>query len=164
MSESSRIYVTKEEKISVFENNLVTLTLKDGSVIEPLEPRRLFPVSNPDHYISLLDSDGVEIAIIRSLLDIDDDSRQCIKNSLDDYYLVPNIIKIISSEEKYGTLRWIVETDRGTKAFDIRNVNHDIKVYKDGKIRIRDADDNRYVIPDYTTMDAYSKAQLISYI
>ena len=111
---------------------------------------------------TLLNSDGVEVALIRSLSDIDGESREVVETSLDDYYLVPHITRIISTGEKYGTLRWTVDTDRGIKNFDIRNRNHDIKMFKDGKVRVRDSDDNRYVIDDYTKLDAHSRAKLIA--
>ena len=157
-----RIYVTAGDKITKHENNLVTLTAADGRIFEGLEPRRLFPVSSADTYITLLDNEGIEVALIRALSEIDAESRKCVNDSLDDYYLVPHITRIISISEKYGTLRWSVETERGIKNFDIRNRNHDIKVYKDGRVRVRDSDDNRYVIDDYRQLDAHSRAQLIA--
>jgi hypothetical protein len=98
-----------------------------GEVFEKLEPRRLFPVSRSEVYITLLDEEGVETALIKAIADLNADSAKVIRESLDDYYLVPHITRIISTEEKYGTLRWVVETDRGIKNFDIRNRNHDIK-------------------------------------
>lgn len=157
-----RIYVTDKDKITKNENNLVDLALSSGERLEALEPRRLFPISRLGSYITLLDSDGVERAVIRELSDLDGESRAVITESLDEYYLVPHITRIISVNEKYGTLRWEVETDRGKKSFDIRNRNHDIKVSKDGAVRVRDADDNRYVIEDYRALDAHSRAQLIA--
>ena len=157
----ARIFLTDKDTVSECENNLVNLTLADGTVHERLEPRRLFPVSRENEYITLLDEDGVEIAVIRKLSDISDDSRAAVKFGLDDYYLIPHITKIISKQEKYGTLRWTVETDRGIKSFDIRNRNHDIRVYKDGKVRVRDADDNRYTIDDYRKLDPASRARLL---
>ena len=159
---ANRIYVTNKDKITKDENNLVNLTLEDGTTISALEPRRLFPVSSLDTYITLLNEEGVERALIRKLSDLDADSRRTVNASLEDYYLVPKIIRIINTEEKYGTLRWTVETERGQKKFDIRNRNHDIKVYKDGRVRVRDSDDNRYVIDDYRTLDAHSKAKLMT--
>ena len=158
----ARIYLSSSDKIIECENNLVTLTMSDGTIYDRLEPRRLFPVSREDEYITLLDEGGVEIAVIRRLRDVDDNSVKILKKSLDDYYLVPHITRIISTAEKYGTLRWTVETERGQKKFDIRNRNHDIKVYKDGRVRVRDSDDNRYVIDDYRTLDAHSKAKLMT--
>ena len=157
-----RLYVKKEDRILAYENNLVTLETADGESIEALEPRRLFPVSKPTEYISLLDKDGTEVALIRSLDDLSDESRAAIIYSLDDYYLVPHILRIIEKGEKYGTLRWTVETDRGIKSFDIRNRNHDIKVYKGGMVRVRDSDDNRYTIDDYRTLDKKSRALLVA--
>ena len=158
----ARIYVTEKDRIERCENNLVTLTTKDGEEYKSLEPRRLFPVSRSEVYITLLNEEGAEVALIKALTDLSPDSAKVIRESLDDYYLVPHITKIISTEEKYGTLRWCVETDRGIKNFDLRNRNHDVKVFKDGKVRVRDSDDNRYVIDDYNKLDAHSKARLIA--
>lgn len=157
-----RYYVTAEDTISLCENNLVTLCRAGGERTERLEPRRLFPVSNPDTYITLLDEEGVERAVIRDLQALNAPSRETVENSLADYYLVPHIRRIIRVEEKYGTLRWTVETDRGVKSFDIRNRNHDIRVYPTGAVRIRDSDDNRYVIDDYCALDAHSRSQMIA--
>ena len=157
-----RIYVTKNDRIEKCENNLVTLKTESGEVFENLEPRRLFPVSRAEVYITLLNEDGVEVALIRDFDEIDKDSAAVVRASLDDYYLVPHILRIVSTEEKYGTLRWVVETDRGVKSFDIRNRNHDVKVFKDGKVRVRDSDDNRYVIDDFNKLDSHSRARLIA--
>lgn len=162
MAKNERIYVTENDTITAYENNLVKLTLSDGRELCGLEPRRLFPVNNPDNYITLINADGSEAALIRSVSALNSGSAACIRASLDDYYLVPRIIRIVSASEKYGTVRWVVETDRGIKGFDIRNRNHDIRVYKDGRVRVRDSDDNRYIISNYNELDQYSKNQLIS--
>lgn len=156
-----RIYVTGEDRIIPSENNLVDLILADGRVITRLEPRRLFPVSRESEYITLLGEGGAEAAIIKKLSELDADSREVIFESLMDFYLVPHILKILSKVEKYGTLRWTVETDRGIKSFDIRNRNHDIRVYKNGAVRVRDSDDNRYTIDNYHNLDPQSKARLL---
>ena len=156
-----RLFVSGEDKITQYENNLVTLTLADGTVFEPLEPRRLFPVNRADEYITLLDSENKEVGIIRAITDLDKDSRQVVRNSLEDFYLVPHITRIISISEKYGTLHWCVDTDRGIKEFDIRNRNTDIRVYDDGRVRVRDSDDNRYIVEDFRNLDAHSKKLLI---
>ena len=161
-SENKRLYVTKKDNITINENNLVNLTTSDGNVFEKLEPRRLFPVSRADTYITLLDEDGVEKAIIRSLTDLNKDSLDVIEYSLNDYYLVPHISRILSITEKNGKIHWIVDTERGIKEFDVRNRNHDIRVYSDGRVRVRDSDDNRYIINDYKTLDKHSRNQLIA--
>ena len=156
----TRVFLTERDVITRNENNLVDLRLDGGESYEGLEPRRLFPVRMADKFITLLSEEG-EVAVIRDLSELSPESRTVIRASLDDYYLVPTITRIISSADKYGTLRWTVETDRGIRSFDIRNQNHDIRISKDGKVRVRDADDNRYVIPDYKKLDPHSRAKLI---
>ena len=157
-----RIFVGNNDKITRYENNLVTLTLENGEIFEKLEPRRLFPISRVDQYIILIDEDGKEAAIIRDFQSIDKESAKIVQESIDDYYLVPSILRIYSVVEKSGTLVWETETNRGSKRIEIRDRNHDIKVYKDGRLRIRDADDNRYIIEDYQKLDKHSKYLLTS--
>lgn len=159
-----RNIVTENDRIIKYENNLVTLLLADGTSIEELEPRRLFPVSDMEHHVTLLDKSGLERGLIPSLSDLDEGSREVIEESLRDYYLVPDIIGVISISEKSGTIRWTVLTDRGEKRFDVRNRNHDIRVSRSGKVRVRDSDDNRYEIADYNKLDAKSRAKLVPYL
>ena len=157
-----RRYVTCDDSIVAHENNLVHLICADGERFECLEPRRLFPVNRPDEYITLLDAEGVERAVIRSIAELAPDSIKVIRASLEDYYLVPQITSIVSTAEKYGNLHWIVETDRGRKEFDIRNRNSDIRIYSDGRVRVRDSDDNRYVIDNWHDLDKHSKSLLVA--
>ena len=156
----NRVFLTKDDSVVKCENNLVTLTFADGETYNRLEPRRLFPVNKIYNYITLLNEDGKEIAVIRDIADLNDSSRAVINTSLDEYYLVPLITKIVSITEKSGTLNWQVETNRGFKAFDVRDRNHDIRIYNDGSVRVRDSHDNRYVIEDYRKLDKHSYKQL----
>ncbi len=156
----NRVFLTKDDSIVKCENNLVTLTLASGEKYEMLEPRRLFPVNKVYNYITLLSQDGKEIAVIRDIIDLNDASRGVIKESLDEYYLVPIITRIISITQKSGTLNWQVETNRGYKTFDVRDRNHDIRIYNDGSVRVRDSHDNRYLIEDYRKLDKHSYKQL----
>lgn len=151
-----RVFISRDDRITHRENNLVDLRTAWGECFEKLEPRRLFPVSRNDEYITLLTSDGKEVAVIRNISDLDDSSAEVIANSLKDYYLVPFITEILSITEKNGTLSWTVQTNRGKKTFDIRNRNHDIRVYPDGCVRIRDSHDNRYVIEDHNKLNKHS--------
>ena len=161
-SPSKRFYVTDKDSIVIFENNLVDLTTADGVLYHALEPRRLFPVSRVDSFITLLNEEGVEVAVIKEMSDLNAESREVIEYSLNDYYLVPHILKIYSVTEKNGKIHWSIETERGYKEFDVRNRNHDVRVYSDGRVRVRDSDDNRYLITDYRKLDKHSRQQMIA--
>ena len=160
-----RIYIDQYTgKIKRSDIYLVTLTLKDGTVIENLEPRRLFPVSNANMYITLLDQDEKEVAFVRDLEELDKDSADELRKCFKEYYRIPQITRLIESDEKFGSLTWKVDTDRGTVSFRIRNRHSDIKCFDGKRVLIRDTNDNRYEIPDYTAMDTHSRHLLFSYL
>ncbi|MBQ8441481.1 MAG: DUF1854 domain-containing protein [Clostridia bacterium] len=162
----SRIYVDRyTARIERTDIYLVRLTLKDGTVIEDLEPRRLFPFSDPNMYITLLDDKEQEVGFVRDLTEIDDDSRKALEECFAEYYMIPKISALLESVDKFGSLNWVVETDHGRVAFQIRNRHSDIKqMGRSNRVIIRDANDNRYEIPDYTALDAHSKHLLFSYL
>ncbi len=158
----ARQYIIGDEaRITKSEFNRVDLEFIDGCKHQSLEPRRLFPLSGLTKYISLLDEEGHEVAIIRDLDTIMPDCRKVIEQSLAEYYLIPKISAITERKEKYGTLSWTVETDRGVRSFRIKR-NKDIKVLFDGRVLVRDSDDNRYEIPSVAKLDKKSLQLLYS--
>ena len=84
------------------------------------------------------------------------ESREAVEEALREYYLIPRIIRILDRDEKYGILKWTVETDRGIRSFDIRNRQSDIKTIYGNRVLIKDSDDNRYEIPDWEKLDIKS--------
>ncbi|MBQ8214251.1 MAG: DUF1854 domain-containing protein [Clostridia bacterium] len=161
-----RIYIDKYTgRIEQTDIYRVRVILKDGTVLENLEPRRLFPLSNLTMYITLLDETEQEIAFVRDFEELDDTSRKALESCFSEYYMIPKITHLISSNEKFGSLKWLVKTDRGDIAFRIRNRHSDIKLIRgSNRILIRDSNDNRYEIPDYTLMDMHSQHLLFSYL
>ncbi|MDD7675726.1 MAG: DUF1854 domain-containing protein [Eubacteriales bacterium] len=162
----ARIYVDKSTgRIERTDLYLVKLTMNDGRVFENLEPRRLFPLTDTGRYVSLLDSKEKEIAMVKELSDLDDDSRAALEQCFSEYYLIPHITQVLSVEDKFGALSFRVMTDRGEIKFRIRNRHSDIKMlYGTSRVLIRDSDDNRYEIPCYDELDSHSKRLLFSYV
>lgn len=162
----ARIYVDKDNgRIERTDMYLVKLTLSDGTVIEELEPRRLFPHTDTEHYVTLLNSKEKEVALIKDLGELDSDSRRALELCFKEYYLIPKISQVLHVEDKFGALKMRVMTDRGEISFRIRNRHSDIKMLgKSGRVLIRDSDDNRYEIPRYADLDRHSKHLLFSYV
>lgn len=127
---------------------------------EELEIHRLFPRSGGDRYLSLITHDGEPIAIIRDLSTLDHASAEAVRNALDEYYLIPKIKRFISMSEKFRIWMWTAETDRGIITFEIRNHVYSVKPLYDGRVLIKDADDNRYEIPDINKLDKASRKML----
>ena len=155
-------YTGKLERTDLY---LVRLTMKDGTVYEDLEPRKLFPFSNQTMYITLLNKDEREVGFVRDLEEIDDDSRRALEACFREYYMIPRITRLIECEDRFGQLKWTVDTDRGEITFTIRNRHSDIKrMWGTNRVMIRDSNDNRYEIPDFEAMDSRSTKKLFPYI
>ena len=161
----NRIILKKGDSIERCDLYTVNLTLEKGKKIEKLEPRRLFPLSSPETYISLLNESGEEVALIHDLALLDRASKKAIKESLDEGYLVPKILHVTAVEDQYGLLVWLAETDRGQVKITIKNRQSDIKRFQGtNRILIRDDADNRYEIEDFDALDAKTKRLLFSYV
>ncbi len=146
------------------EFTLVDMEYYDGRMVCDLEPRRLFPTSGGERYISLLDTAGKEQAIIRDLSTLLPESAEVIRSVLREYYLIPQITAVLDVTEKNGSNTWTVMTDRGKCSFQIQHRYTDVKQLYDGRILVRDTNDNRYEISDVTKLDKHSRRELNSQI
>ena len=131
-----------------------------GEKLTGLEPHRLFPKSGSDKYIALLNEDGEQLAVIRDVEQLMPESKEVLLNALNEYYLIPRITKFIKMTDKFRIWMWTAETDRGTLTFEVRNHISTVKPLYDGRVLIRDANDNRYEIPDYRKLDLKSRRMI----
>ena len=143
---------------------LVDMYLFDGRKFEDLEPRRLFPLSGLDKYVTLLDNKGKECAIIRDLCSLPKEERDVIEDCLREYYLIPKITEIYDLTEKYGLIAIDAETDRGRCKIEIRGIVHSMKLLYDNRVLLRDSNDNRYEIPDLMKLDRRSISLIESFL
>ena len=141
----------------------VDVQLQDGTTFQNVEPRCLFPSSNGRKFITLLDENGVEQAVIRDLDALPKDQRKIIEDCLTEYYLVPHIVKIYNTTEKFGLITLDTETDRGPARIEIRNLLYGFKQVGN-RLLLRDSNDNRYEIPDLRKLDAKSRHLLDNFI
>lgn len=142
----------------------VNAELYSGEKIEELEPRRLFPLSGPDEFISLVDSDGRERMIVRKLGDLDKESEKALRAGLADYYRIPVIESITEFVDKNGIIKFSVVTDRGCCTFTVKNRHADIKLLYGRRVMIKDGNDNRYEIPDVNALDKKSRRIMAEYL
>ena len=142
---------------------IVDVKLQDGTFFENLEPRCLFPSSNREKFITLLDENGNEQAVIRDLQTLPKNEQVIIRECMEEYYLIPRITKILSTTEKFGLITLETETDRGPARIEIRNLLYGFKQLGN-RLLLRDGNDNRYEIPDLTRLDARSRHLLDNFI
>ncbi len=159
-----RIYIESDmARFTRKDLTLVDMELSDGRSFQNLEPKRLFPVSAQDKYITLLDESGTEQAVIRDLNTLPDEQREMIESCLAEYYLIPKILRIRAYEERFDGLTLHTDTDKGSADIEIRSLALGFKM--DGvRALLRDINDNRYEIPDVTKLDNLSRQILGRYL
>lgn len=148
--EGPEIRITENDKV------FVDVEFYTGEKFTELELHRMFPITGFDKYISLLDSSGNEIAVIRNINDLMPESKAVVEKCLTEYYMMPRITRFIRMSEKFKIWMWTAETDKGICTFEIRNHLTAIKPLYDGRVLIKDANDNRYEIPDVSKLDKKS--------
>ena len=127
----------------------------NGQVYKNVRLVRSFPLSDERRFIVLLDSEGEEIGIIESLDACHPEVQQLFTQLLNDTYLVPVVTKINSLSYAGLVPIWDVETDRGPRRIEMRS-RRDLTAIGT-RILFRDADGNRYQIPDYTKLGLRSR-------
>lgn len=142
------------------ENNRLQLKQDRGEEWTEISLARLFPFSQPDEWISVLDKDGKEIGIIRAFKDLPRELVPLIRRELDRRYMVPCILHIFKIKQMRGILKMSVETDRGRRIFFLRNLNENIQQPFPGYLTMTDVDNNRYDIPDISALDSDSRRLL----
>jgi len=150
-----------EVKLTANDKIFVDAEFYTGEKFTELELRRMFPITGLTKYIALLDNEGNEIAVIRNIDDLLPESKKAIEGCLDEYYMIPRITRFIKMSERFKIWMWTAETDKGICTFEIRNHVTAIKPLYDGRVLIKDANDNRYEIPDINQLDKKSLRMLL---
>ena len=153
--EGSEVKFTENDKI------FVDVEFYTGEKFTELELHRMFPITGLTKYIALLDNEGNEIAVIRNIEDLMPESKKVVENCLREYYMIPRIIRFIKMSEKFKIWMWTAETDKGICTFEIRNHITAIKPLYDGRVLIKDANDNRYEIPNVNDLDKKSLSMIL---
>lgn len=141
------------------------LTLLDavGHRHENVEPIRAFPISDPEHWVSLCDPNGREIVQIRDLAELSAEQRTLLLSELTRREFVPVIRRIESISSLAEPCEWFVETDRGPTSFVLNSDEHVRKLGQDRAL-ILDSHGLRYLVPDAKQLDAHSRRLLSRYL
>ncbi len=136
---------------------------RSGHVFEDVTPLRLFPHSDPHHWIALIDHDGRELSCINDPGRLDMESTRVLNEELTAREFVPLIKRIVRVSGNSVPCEWKVETDRGATAFVV-NDEKDVRRLGPFTVLVVDAHGIRYVISDYRQLDVYGRRVVEWYV
>jgi len=163
--EASQICFLDPQKLKFFKVGAVLqLTVAGEKSFLKTIISRVFPLSHPGQYLSVRDGGGNEVGIIRSLEGLEADSRRLVEAELSRRYFVPVIHRIRKVIERFGTVEWHVDTDRGLCRFTTRDLREKVLRLGGGRYILQDVDENRYEIPNTSRLDAKSLVNLMRHL
>src|SRR5436309_3205561 len=125
--ETADLRYLEPKKLRFFRHGAtLRLTVEDERSVLKVAVVRAFPLSHPQQYLSVRDGDNKEVGLIVDAADLDDESRRLVAEDLERRYVVPVVRRIIAIKERFGTVDWEVETDRGVSRFTTRNTRDNV--------------------------------------
>jgi predicted glycosyltransferase len=120
-------------------------------------------------YISVADDENNEIGIIRDIEDLTSDQKDIVVNELDNRYYSPEILEIVSVQDKLGYVYIEMRIQNKNskvhvKSCAVKDVSRNIRMLSDKSIIIFDVDGNRYIVSDLFSLNKNCLKRLDSYL
>jgi hypothetical protein len=159
---SFELRIFDPKKIRVFRHaGVPRLTLQNDRSWVKVGVARAFPLSDPDHYIGFLDANLRDAGLLHDPSLLDPESRKVVDEELEKRYFIPVVERVISVKEEFGTIYWIVETDRGEREIVARNLRDNLMELSSSRVILTDVDGNRFEFPDVNKLDGKSQAVIM---
>ena len=125
-------------------------------------PVRLFPLTDPTHWVAITSAAGHDLACIEDLATLPEPVRVLLLEALAHRDFVPLIQSIQAIRRAAHGYEWFVTTDRGKTHFTVEN-DESIQPLASGSIVVMDHLNTRYLITDPATLDLKSRQKLERY-
>lgn len=135
----------------------------EGTRFVGVEAVRTFPMSDPDHFISLCDAEGREIYWIADMAQLPAEVRRGLEEELRRREFVPIVERIVRVSGDTEPSHWEVNTDRGRAKFLLKS-EEDVRRIGPFRTLLVDEHGIRYLIPDTRSLDAGSRRILDRYL
>jgi len=122
-------------------------------------PRRAFPLSAPERFVSLVDEHHFERACFATLDELSAGARAVLLQALERAEFLPRVRQIRGIQQEATQSRWQVDTDRGPREFVVDQEDH-VRLLEDGRHLISDRDGMRYLVPTTSELDPTSRKLL----
>jgi len=146
---------TNSIRFDLSDVGLLKLTIEDGTAIEPVHCVSLFPLSDPEEYVSVVreeDGEDNEIGIIERLSDLPRGQRDLVKRDIARRYFLPEIVDVRRITTSGLVDEWDVVTDKGPKVFHVSGRKENFTISDDNTVIITDVEKCRYRITNYRAL------------
>jgi hypothetical protein len=134
----------------------LVFTDAQGTVHEGVAPVRAFPIQAPDEGLSLMNTDGKEVAWIDSVDQLPPAMAALVREELGGREFMPEISRIVSVTSFATPCTWTVATNRGDTEFVLRG-EEDIRRIGPDALLVSDSHGINFLIRNQYELDKHSK-------
>jgi hypothetical protein len=131
--------------------------------IRPVWVRRCFPWSEPTRFVSLIDHEKNEFALVPDVRALEPSSREALEGALAEAGFVLEVERIGSVDEEVEIRTWKVCTRQGPRSFQTRLDDWPREVPGGGYL-IRDVAGDLYHVANPRALDSRSRELLWAYV
>ena len=163
--ETAQLVFLDLKKLRFFKHGVtLRLTVEEDRSHLKVSVLRAFPLSEPGRFFSVRDGANKEVGMIVDPAELSDENRKLVHEDLARRYLVPVVKRIFTAKERFGTVDWEMETDRGLCKLTTRNLGENVQRPAPGRILLSDVDGNRYDIRNLDELDLNSQQLLFQHM
>lgn len=139
----------------------LVFTGDDGKVHEGVTPVRAFPIGAPDEGLSLVSTEGRELAWVPRLAELAAPLRALVEEELASREFTPEIKRLLKVSTFSTPSTWDVDTDRGATQFVLKG-EEDIRRLPGSRAALLIASNHGIVfkVPDLLALDRHSRRLL----
>ena len=164
-AEAAELVFLDVKKLRFFKRGAtLRLTVEEDRSHLKVSVLRAFPLSEPDRFFSVQDGANKEVGMIIDPGELSNANRKLVHEDLERRYLLPAVKRILTAKERFGTVDWEMETDRGVRKLTTRNLGENVQRPAPGRIILSDVDDNRYDIRNIDELDLNSQQLLFQHM
>jgi hypothetical protein len=132
----------------------------DGKLLDEVVVYRVFPFRYTNKYISIRNTKGDELGIIRDIAELDEESRLEVEQELQFRYFLPKVTRVDSVKSKNDLWIWELQTNLGPTRITMRNLHEHMQFPEGNRIILTDMNGRRCEISDWKALDGHSRKQL----
>ncbi len=153
----------REDRLRLERRSDGQLWASSGNTLCPVWVRRCFPWAAPGRFVSLRDRDEVEVALVRSLKDLDPTSRAALQGVLVESGFVLEIEAIDAVEDEIEIRTFHVRTRQGKRRFQTLRDEWPREL-PGGALLLRDVAGDLYVVRDPGSLDRASQRRFWAFV
>jgi Domain of unknown function (DUF1854) len=136
---------------------------REGRCHEQVNVIPLFPITDPEHWITICDAEGRELVCIEDPEQLAPEARAVLRDELSRREFLPIINRIVRVSGTSEPCEWEVETDRGRTRFVLES-EENVRRLEKNKVAITDSHGIRYLVKDVDALDAKSRRVIEWYV